>query len=538
MDDPDINWPSSRPSTVYAPQGVVATSQPLAANTGLQILQEGGNAFDAAVATAAALSIVEPVNTGLGGDVFACFRTASGEIGAMRSQGYAPADATLERVQELAAANQNVKPTEASLPFRGPLTVTVPGTARGWELTIEEFGTQSLSDVLQPAIKYALDGYPVSEVIAADWQEAIGQLIDKNGYDQFSRNGCTPNVGETIRLKNLGTTMQRIAAEGADVVYKGEIGKTIVETVQSKGGLLSIDDLAAFEPELVEPVSTTYQGAEIFELPPSNQGLVALETLNIAEEINAGDYPINSADRVHNFVEAFKLAFFDGRHYITDPLFEKIPPLGSKAYAAEQAKKISERALIDDVNGFRQPEPTDTVLLTVADELGNVVTYINSRYKQFGSGLVAGDTGIALQNRGGSFSLDPDTPNHIEPRKRPFHTLIPGISRLNKDDYLGFGVMGGYMQPQGHVQVLANILDYEQSLQAALDRPRWRYRTGGKVALEEELAGKIGSKLSARGHEVQVLSSGAFGGGQLARYNKGTLSAATDPRKDGSSVGF
>ncbi len=538
MTDPDVDRFGSRRSTVRAPNGVVATSQPLAAEAGLQTLQDGGNAFDAAVATAAALAVVEPVNTGLGGDAFACFRTADGDVGAMRSCGYAPEAASLDRVRDRAAERQGVDPEDAEMPFRGPLAVTVPGAARGWELTVEEFGRRTLADVLGPAIEYATEGFPVSEVIAADWHGAADQFVDDSGREQFLPAGRPPHVGETVRLANLGRSMRRIAEEGADVVYEGDIAEAIADEVAAHGGLLTAADLAAFEPELIDPVSTTYRGAEVFELPPNNQGLVALEALNVAEEIDAGDHPLDSAERVHAFAEAFKIAFRDGHHYVTDPEFEDVPPLASKAYAAERAREVGDTARHDVEVGDPRSEHADTVLLTVADAAGNVVTFINSRYKQFGSGLVAGDTGIALQNRGGSFSLDPSDPNRIEPRKRPFHTLIPGLARLGEDDWLGFGVMGGYMQPQGHLQVLANLLDYELPLQRALDEPRWRHMADGRLALEEALAGRVGAKLSRREHDVCVLPPGGFGGGQLARYEAGSLSAATDPRKDGNAVGF
>ncbi|MBX0297432.1 gamma-glutamyltransferase [Haloarcula nitratireducens] len=528
----------SERSTVYAPHGVVATSQPLAAEAGLDTLRAGGNAFDAAVATAAALSVVEPVNTGLGGDAFACFRTADGEVGGMRSCGFTPAKATRDRVRALAAEHQGVSPGDASMPFRGPLAVTVPGAAKGWELTVSEFGKLTLADVLQPAIDYATEGFPVTEVIADDWQAASDQFIDANGREQFLKDGRAPRAGEEMRLENLGRSLQRIATHGAEAVYEGEIGQAIAETVQSHGGLLTTEDLAAFEPELVDPASTTYRGAEVFELPPNNQGLIALEALNLAEEVDAGSHRYDAAERVHYFAEALKLAFRDGHHYITDPTFEKSPPLASKTYAAERAKHIGKTALTDVPLGVPQAEHADTVLLAAADAEGNVVTFINSRYKQFGSGLVAGDTGIALQNRGGSFSLSSDNPNCIAPRKRPFHTLIPAIARLGDDDWLGFGVMGGFMQPQGHLQMLSNILDYDHSLQEAVEQPRWRYKANGRLALEEGLAGRVGSRLSSRGHDIEVLPFGAFGGGQLARYDDGTLSAATDPRKDGNAVGF
>lgn len=538
MTEPDLDTFDSRRSTVHAPRGVVATSQPLAASAGLSMLRGGGNAFDAAVATAAALNVVEPVNTGLGGDVFACFRTADGDVGALRSCGYAPRKASLEKVRNLAADAQDTDPQNAEMPFRGPLTVTVPGTARGWELTVQEFGRRSLGEVLQPAIHYATQGFPVSEIIAADWQDAADQFVDESGREQFLPNGRPPRVGEIVHLPYLGETMQKIANKGADTVYEGEIAEAIAAEVQSHGGLLTVDDLASFEPELIDPVSTTYRGTEVFELPPNNQGLIALEALNIAEEIDAGTAPLNSAERVHRFAEAFKLAFHDGHHYITDPEFEDIPPLDSKRYAAERAEHIGENAGTDIGIGNPRSEHADTVLLTAADEEGNVVTFINSRYKQFGSGLVAGETGIALQNRGGSFSLDSADPNHIEPHKRPFHTLVPGLARRGEEQWLGFGVMGGYMQPQGHLQVLANLVDYNKPLQAALDEPRWRYKNNGRLALEQRLAARVGSKLARRGHDVQILPPGGFGGGQLAQYDDGVLSAASDPRKDGNAVGF
>jgi gamma-glutamyltranspeptidase/glutathione hydrolase len=334
--------------------------------------------------------------------------------------------------------------------------------------------------------------------------------------------------------------MQRIAEEGADVVYEGAIAAAIAEEVQSHGGFLTIEDLADFEVEWPEPVSTTYNGATVYELPPNNQGLVALEALNIAAELGAGEYDYDTAERVHYFSEALKLAFHDGHRYITDPEYEDHPPLASAAWATRRAATVGETANHDVTFGVpnANAEDADTVLLTVADDAGNVVSYINSRFAGFGSGLVAGETGIALQNRGSSFSLDPEHPNSLEPGKRPFHTLIPGVVQFGPDDWAAFGVMGGYMQPQGHVQVIANLVDYEMPLQRALDEPRWRYRESGELALEAHFDDDVAAKLVRKGHDVKTLSPVMFGGAQIARNRDGVLSAATEPRKDGTAQGY
>ncbi|WP_158059603.1 gamma-glutamyltransferase family protein [Halorussus halophilus] len=532
----DLDRFGSRRSVVYGNDGIIATSQPLAATAGIEILREGGNAFDAAVATAATLNVVEPTSTGLGGDAFMLYRTADGDVGAMRSCGGAPADATIENVRAILAEEQECAPEDVTYPLTGPHTVTVPGTARGWETTVETFGRRSLAEVLRPAIEYAEQGYPVTEFVAQKWTHAETLFEDQNARETFLLDGRSPRVGEVIRLPDLGDSLRTIASEGADVVYEGSIADAIVDEVREKGGLLSTDDLASFEPEFVDPVSTTYGGAEIYELPPNNQGLVALEALNIAEELGVGELPAQSPRRTHYLVEALKLAFHDGHHYITDPEYEDVPPLASKQYASERAATVGEAAATNVSIGVPESnaEDADTVLLTVADGDGNVVTFINSLFKGFGSGLVAGDTGIALQNRGRSFSLDPEHPNRLEPGKRPFHTLIPALVRFGADDWAAFGVMGGFMQPQGHLQVLSNVLDCQDSLQTALDAPRWRYRESGVLSVEARMTDDLLAKLARRGHDVQVRPPEEFGGGQFARYQSGVLSGATDPRKDGT----
>jgi gamma-glutamyltranspeptidase/glutathione hydrolase len=536
--DPDLDRFESRRSTVYAPNGIVATSQPLAARAGASILEDGGNAFDAAVATAAALNVVEPTSTGLGGDVFALYRTSEGEVGGLRSCGGAPGDATIDAVREAVASEQDADLTEVSMPSEGPHTVTVPGTARGWEATLERFGRRSLAEVLDPAIEYAREGYPVTEVVAAQWEHAEDLFSDDHAREAFLPAGRSPRVGETVTLPRLGESLALVAQKGADVVYEGEIADAIVEEVQGEGGFLSRSDLVGFEPEFVDPVSTTYGGAEIYELPPNNQGPIVLEALNVAEALGAGDHK-DSVDRAHYLVEATKRAFVDGHRHITDPDYETIPDLASKAYARRRAEEIGPEATTPEIGvPDSNAEFSDTVLLAVADETGNVVSYINSRFAGFGSGLVAGETGIALQNRGASFSLDPEHPNRLEPGKRPFHTLIPAVARLDAGDWAAFGVMGGFMQPQGHVQVLSGLLDEGRPLQAALDAPRWRYLESGRLAIEARIGDRLATKLVRRGHDVVVRPPSTFGGAQIVRNDDGVLSGATEPRKDGNVVGY
>ncbi|PSP80995.1 gamma-glutamyltransferase [Halobacteriales archaeon QS_4_69_225] len=553
MENPIVDEFGSRRSTVRAPNGAVATSQPLAAQAGLRTLRDGGNAFDAAVATAAALNVVEPTSTGLGGDVFMLYRDADGEVGAMRACGPAPADATRERVRAAVADDRGVDPAEATMPEVGPHAVTVPGTARGWEATVREFGRRSLADVLEPAIEYATEGYPASAVVADAWTQAEALFDSEHAREAYLVDGeRAPDPGETVRLEKLGESLRAIAAEGADVVYEGHIAEAIAEEVQAAGGFLTVDDLADFEAEFPDPVSTTYAGAEVYELPPNNQGLVALEALNVAEAVGARDHEPGSAARIHYLAEAMKRAFHDGHRHITDPEFEEVPPLGSTEWAEKRAAGIGPEASdvsfgvpgtnAEDSAGRgptdprdpNVPEDADTVLLCAADDEGNVVSYINSRFAGFGSGLVAGDTGIALQNRGASFSLSDDHPNRLEPGKRPFHTLIPGVLERGPDDWSAFGVMGGYMQPQGHLQTLVGVLDDGLSLQAALDRPRWRYREDGRLAVEARTPASVQNGLRRRGHDLEVLLPGMFGGAQVVRSRDERVSGATEPRKDGT----
>jgi len=541
---PDRDRFTSRRSTVYAQNGLVATEQPLAAEAGLEMLREGGNAFDAAVATAAALNVTAPAETGLGGDVFLLYRTADGELGGIQSSGGAPADATLEAVRE-SVADPGEEPERVEMPDLSPHAVTVPGTARGWEAAVETHGRLDFGRALQPAIRYAREGFPVMEMAADFWTGGERLFTGEYAHETFLNDGHAPRPGEVFANPDLGDSLAAIAEDGADAFYEGAIGERVVEAVQSRGGFLSMDDLASFEPEFVDPVSTTYNGVEVYELPPNNQGLITLEALNIAEELGAGEYDYDSPERVHYFAEATKLAFHDGHHYITDPDYEEIPPLASKSWARDRATEVGSEAIEDA--SFRVPgggEDADTALLTVADGEGNVVTLINSLFSStdpvlgFGSGIVPEGTGIVLQNRGASFSLDPDDPNHIEPGKRPFHTLIPAVARFGEDDWAAFGCMGGATQPQGQVQMLANMIDYDMPLQAALDAPRWVYRADGTLGVEGRFDGNLLTKVARKGHDVRIMENDHFGGAQIARFDDGVLSGATEPRKDGSIAQF
>jgi gamma-glutamyltranspeptidase/glutathione hydrolase len=541
----DIDVYESRRSPVRAPEGVVATSQPLAAEAGVAAMREGGNAFDAAVTAAAVLSVVEPYNTGIGGDVFALYRTDDG-VGAVRSIGRGPAEASIDALRD--AVGDDGEGGEGGeggddgdhpeLPDRGPLTVTPPGTLRGWVRLIEDHGRRSLAAALDPAVRYAADGFPVTDVIASQWAAAEDALVD-HAREAFLVDGRAPDPGEVMRCPPLADTYRRVAAEGPDVLYDGPVGERIVEAVRSRGGFLSMDDLRDHEAESVEPITTTYGGAEVFELPAPNQGPIAIEALNVASAVEAADAADGSVESVHRYVEAFKRAFHDGHRYVTDPDAESIPPLTSREWARARAADVGEEAT-ESVT-FRDPgtdEDADTVLVTAADAEGNVVSLINSIYAAFGSGIAAPETGVLLQSRGASFSLDPDHPNRFEPGKRPFHTLVPGLVRFDRDDWAAFGVMGGYMQPQGHLQVLARLLDHDDALQAALDHPRWRYQSDGTLAVEARADDRLVTGLARRGHDVVVLPPDEFGGGQVARSREAVLSGATEPRKDGTVAGF
>ena len=532
-----IDTYDSRRSTVHAPNGIVATSQPLAAAAGVNALRSGGNAFDAAVTAATTLTVVEPFSTGLGGDVFALYRTADGEVGAMSSIGTAPTGVTLETLRDDIRGETPSSEEPLSFPDRGPHTITVPGSARGWESLLNQFGTISLRNALEPAIGYAEDGFPVTEVIANQWSMWADHLVSERARETYLPDGSPPTAGERVTLSPLAETYRLLGDRGSDAVYEGPIGEQIVDEVQSRGGYLSEADLASFEARFVDPISTTYNGTTVYQLPPPNQGPIALEALNIAEELRVDEYPAESVDETHYLIEAMKRAFHDGHRFVADPEYESVPAIWSKSHAKRRAETITDRAATD-VSGTFPGADGDTVLITAADRDGNVVSLINSLFKPFGSGLTAGKSGVLLQNRGRSFSLQEDAPNRFAPGKRPFHTLIPSVVKFDENDWAAFGVMGGYMQPQGHLQVLSSIVDRGAELQPALDGPRWRYRENGDLAVESRMNETVLTKLVRRGHSVRVEMPDEFGGGQIARFNDGVLSGATDPRKDGIVSGY
>ncbi|MFD1673540.1 gamma-glutamyltransferase family protein [Alicyclobacillus fodiniaquatilis] len=521
---------ASRRTTVYARHGMVATSQPLAAQAGLQMLQKGGNAIDAAVATAAVLTVVEPTSNGIGGDAFAIV-WHKGKMHGLNSSGPAPANLTRDAVRSRG---------HEQMPTFGWLPVTVPGIPAAWADLIERFGKLSLQQVLEPAVAYARDGYPVSPITAKYWQSAAQKLRTvltgpefESWFKVFAPEGLGPKPGDVFRSEGHARTLEAIGQSNARDFYEGNLAARIDAFARETGGLLRKEDLASYRPEWVDPIHVNYRGYDVWELPPNGQGLVALLALNILK-----GYDIASCDpleRAHLQMEAIKLAFEDGKKHITDArhLAVEVEELLDDSHAATQRQRIGQMAL-DPTPGA--PIRGGTVYLNTADEEGNMVSYIQSNYMGFGSGIVVPETGIALQNRGHTFSLDPHHINTLEPGKRTYHTIIPGF--LTKDGAaIGpFGVMGGFMQPQGHVQVIVNSLDLGMNPQAALDAPRWQWMEERAIQVENTMDASIVEQLAARGHQIEVAKdNGGFGRGQIIwRTDAGTLVGGTEPRTDGT----
>jgi gamma-glutamyltranspeptidase / glutathione hydrolase len=525
----------SRRSNVLARHGMVATSQPLAAMAGLRVLMKGGNAADAAVTTAAMLNVVEPMSTGIGGDCFALvYDAGDGQVTALNGSGRSPAAFGLAEAQRLGLRE---------VPLTGPLPVTVPGTVSGWAALLARFGTLSLADCLAPAIRAAEEGFAVSERISTGWQRSA----DKLARDEAAARTYlpAPRPGEIHRQPDLARTFRLIAAEGAGAFYRGSLARQMATAVQAKGGYLAEDDLAAHESTWEAPLRTAYRGVEILEHPPNGQGLAALLALNIVEGYDLTSMDYYDPLRWHFLVEAMRLGMVDAGRYVADPAMAAVPLAGllSKDYAAGR------RALIDARRSMPRaapgsPEHRDTVYLTVADEQGNAVSFINSLYYGFGSGLVVPGTGICLQNRGACFSLEPGHPNVLAGGKRPYHTIIPAMALRDGRLWLSFGVMGGFMQPQGHLLVLVNMVDHGLDPQAALDAPRFRVdeRGGPRVAVETAVPLKTRKALASLGHQVapETTFDPGFGGGQVIAVDgaTGVLWGGSDPRKDGCAVGW
>jgi gamma-glutamyltranspeptidase / glutathione hydrolase len=540
-----LEWKSRR-SPVFGKRGMVAASQPLAVAAGLEILSQGGSAADAAVATAAALNVTEPTSTGIGGDCFALFYdAATKQVSALNGSGRAPACLTLERLRrEGFLENQ-----DGELPPFHPYTITVPGAAAGWADLSERHGRIPLAQVLAPAVRLAEQGFPVAPLTSYFWQRgAERQLKNAAGGLELTLSGRAPHPGEIFRNPGLARTFQRLAEGGKAAFYQGEIAEAIARVVQESGGCLSIDDLAAHNSTWVDPISINYRGIRVWECPPNGQGLAALLALNILEGYQVSATQPLTAERLHLQIEAMRLAFADTRWYVSDPAFNPAPldALLSKEYAAERRKLIDpKRASLNQVHGT-PASSSDTVYLSVVDSDGNACSFINSNYMGFGTGIVPSGWGFSLQNRGHNFSLAPEHPNALAPGKRPYHTIIPAMATRQSDQtlYACLGVMGGFMQPQGHLQVLSGLVDDELDPQAALDRPRFCIEdgtAGGRIALEEGIPPAVFEQLVGMGHNLYAVNGyerAIFGRGQviLRHPETGVLQAGSDPRADGCAM--
>ena len=520
--------------------GMVCTSHTLASAAGIEMLRDGGNAVDAAVCAAAVLGVVEPFSTGIGGDCFMLiWSAAEGKLFGLNGSGRAPAGLSLDTLRDRGLGE---------MPVHGLLPVTIPGAVDAWCEALGRFGSKSIGEVLAPAIAYAHHGFAVTEVIAHQWGLLVhfGVLQHPDALRTFSIDGRAPRLGEWFRIPSLARSLERISSDGADAFYRGDIAERIVAFSQANGGVHSLEDFAEHRSTWVEPISTDYRGYELFEIPPNGQGLTALIALNILENFDMGSYSLGSPESVHLRIEAVKLAFADRNRYIADPEHAAVPTfeLLSKDYAHGRAALINREKALKHVAPGAVKVGSDTVYLTAADGAGNVVSLINSLYLGFGSGMVAGDTGIVLQNRGYGFVTDPQHPNCVAPRKRPFHTIIPAMLLRDGRPIVSFGVMGGDIQAQGHVQVVSNLIDYDLNIQEAIDYPRFHYVDTDRVALEAEYDTDLCQRLTQVGHDVlgedAVLVRGGFGGGQgiMIDPTTGCLWGGSDRRKDGCAIGF
>ena len=536
----DVTGGRSQRSMVLARDGLVCTSQPLASAAGAQMLRDGGTAVDAAVCAAAVLGVVEPYNTGVGGDCFMLiWDAAGGQLHGLNGSGRAPAALTVELLRERG---------HPTMPMQGMLPVTVPGAVDAWHLALQRFGTRTLADVLTPAIHYARDGFAVSEIIAHQWSliVAFGVLQQPEAMRAYTTDGAAPQLGQIVRLPDLACTLEAIAGGGAEAFYRGDIAERIAAFSDANGGVLAPADLAEHQSTWVEPIGTDYRGYELCEIPPNGQGLTALLALNILENFDMAAYAHGSAEALHLRIEAVKLAFADRNRYIADPQHVAVPVahLLSKDYAHSRAAQVNRKRALKRVAPGPVHGGRDTVCLTTADRHGNVVSLINSLYFPFGAGMVVDGTGIVLHNRGYGFVVEPTHPNCVAPRKRPFHTIIPAMLLRDGRPVVAFGVMGGDVQAQAHVQVVSNLVDYGMNIQEALDDARFHYVEGDRVALEAEHAPAAVAGVRALGHTVlgeeAVLVRGGFGGGQGIMIDPATgcYWGGSDRRKDGCAIGF
>ncbi len=525
-------------SMVISQNGIVAAESPLAAQAGARILERGGNAVDAAIATNAMMGVVSPMMNGIGGDLFAIVYDAkANKLYGLNASGWAPRSLSIEVLQKLGLRE---------MPEAGIHTITVPGAVDGWQKLADKFGRKKLSEDLAPAIRTAQNGYPVTEMVAMYWASAADYLRgDEAAAKLYLPQDRAPKAGEIFRNAELAWSLQQIAEHGRDAFYKGEISRRVLEAMKRHGGTMAAADLAEFSSEWVEPISTTYRDWTVYEMPPNGTGIAALEMLNIMENFPLGqkDYGFGSTKALHAMIEAKKIAYADMARYIGDPRGQKLPvqALLSKEWAAQAAKLINPEKTNCEVAAGNIPIGNDTTYLSVVDREGNMVSLIQSNYNEFGSGIVAPETGFALQNRGALFTLDANSPNSLAGRKRPRHTIIPGFAK-NGDIRLAFGIMGGWNQSQAHAQFIANLVDYKMNIQAALEAPRFSKHTfeGCDVQMENRFSQKTRDELTAWGHKITVMGafSSAVGGGQavLRDFAKSVNYGASDPRKDGAAI--
>jgi gamma-glutamyltranspeptidase / glutathione hydrolase len=535
-------------SEVYAPHAMAATSHPLATQVALDVMKAGGSAVDAAIAANAALGLMEPTGNGIGGDLFAIvWDPKTQKLHGYNGSGRSPKSLTLAEFQRRGLTD---------IPPHGPLPVTVPGTVDAWFALHERFGKRTMAENLAPAVRYARDGHPVHEVIAWYWDRSVPVLSKWPGFkEQFTIDGRAPRRGETWRNPNLADTLETIGRDGRDAFYKGDIARTIDAYFKANDGFLRFDDLAAHTGEWVEPVGTEYRGYKLWELPPNGQGIAALQILNLLEPYDLKQYGFGSPEHVHLFVEAKKLAFADRARWYADPAFQPAPvaKLISKEYARERGKLIStERAArVVQPGTPRQLDEGDTIYLATADADGMMVSLIQSNYRGMGSGMAPPGLGFIFQDRGEQFVLKEGHPNSFEPGKRPFHTIIPAFVTKAGKPWLSYGVMGGAMQPQGHVQILLNLIDFGMNLQEAGDAPRIQHdgsaepagqnlamRDGGEVDLETGYPYATIRELMRMGHSVRF-ANGPYGGYQAIMVNpEGGYIGASESRKDGQAAGY
>ena len=530
---------SSRRSATLGLNGTVATSNPLAANAGLDILKKGGHAVDAAVCAASVLNVVEPMSTGVGGDVFALvYDSKTKSVKALNGSGKSSIKTDINKLDEMGLN---------SIPLDGQnsgMAVSVPGCVDAWDQLLDKFGTFSLDTVLAPAVDYAQNGFGVSEITANSWKQSELKL-SINGICEFLPSGSAPRFGQKVLLPQLCSTLKGISENGKSFFYQGIIPEKISSYVNKFRGWICEEDFKKHTCSWVEPISSNYRGHDVWECPPNGQGIAALIALNIIENIDFSDSSIEPELQLHYKIEAMKIAFKDALWYVADPEKAQIPvdELLSKSYANQRFNEIKEDQANTQYRKGNFKQSGDTVYVSVIDGNGNACSFINSLYEAFGTGLVVPDTGIVLQNRGALFSTDPEHPNFLEPAKRPYNTIIPGMISRNSNLVSSFGVMGGFQQPQAHLQVVSNMVDFGMNPQEALDSARFRINIEYEsIFAEDSFDQEVISGLESKGHSVSVISGvnrGFFGGGQIINRNdEGLLIGGSDPRKDGLSVSY